>query len=92
MQGAVDPRRWWILAAVGVGTFLNVLDNSMLNVSLPTITRELRRNENGQRKYNPNRAYRLAHERHKFKRKYRIDNATWAMVEKRNAFLGHFAR
>jgi EmrB/QacA subfamily drug resistance transporter len=38
---AGDPRRWWILAAVGVGTFLNVLDNSMLNVSLPTITREL---------------------------------------------------
>jgi EmrB/QacA subfamily drug resistance transporter len=41
VQTAGDPRRWWILAAVGVGTFLNVLDNSMLNVSLPTITREL---------------------------------------------------
>jgi EmrB/QacA subfamily drug resistance transporter len=38
---AGHPRRWWILAAVGVGTFLNVLDNSMLTVSLPTITREL---------------------------------------------------
>jgi EmrB/QacA subfamily drug resistance transporter len=35
------PRRWAIWAAVGSGTFLNVLDNSMLNVSLPTISREL---------------------------------------------------
>lgn len=40
-QAEGDPRRWWILGAVGVGTYLNVLDHSMLNVSLPTITREL---------------------------------------------------
>ena len=53
-----------------------------VGVHKSTITRELRRNENGQRKYNPNRAYRLAHERHKFKRKYRIDEVTWATLEK----------
>jgi EmrB/QacA subfamily drug resistance transporter len=40
-QAEPHPRRWAIWAAVGFGTFLNVLDNSMLNVSLPTITREL---------------------------------------------------
>jgi MFS family permease len=42
MHPEPHPRRWAIWAAVGFGTFLNVLDNSMLNVSLPTITRELR--------------------------------------------------
>jgi MFS family permease len=40
-QPEAHPRRWAIWAAVGSGTFLNVLDNSMLNVSLPTISREL---------------------------------------------------
>jgi EmrB/QacA subfamily drug resistance transporter len=41
LQPEAHPRRWAIWAAVGSGTFLNVLDNSMLNVSLPTISREL---------------------------------------------------
>lgn len=38
-----DPhaRRWAILAAVGAGTYLNVLDNAMLNVALPTIMTDL---------------------------------------------------
>ena len=53
-----------------------------VGVHKSTITRELRRNESGQRTYNPNRAYRMAYERHKFKRKYRIDCQTWAMVER----------
>ncbi|TAK21822.1 MAG: DHA2 family efflux MFS transporter permease subunit [Chloroflexota bacterium] len=34
------PSRWAIWSAIGAGTFLNVLDNSMMNVSLPTVTRE----------------------------------------------------
>lgn len=38
-----DPyaRKWLIMAAVGTGTYLNVLDASMLNVSLPVITTSL---------------------------------------------------
>ncbi|MHB9090259.1 MAG: DHA2 family efflux MFS transporter permease subunit, partial [Chloroflexota bacterium] len=33
--------KWVVLAAVGLGTFLSVLDSSILNVSLPVITVEL---------------------------------------------------
>src|SRR5512142_1458849 len=35
------PNKWLVLATVGLGTFLAVLDGSVVNVSLPTITREL---------------------------------------------------
>lgn len=33
--------KWVVLATVGLGTFLSVLDASVVNVSLPVITREL---------------------------------------------------
>jgi uncharacterized membrane protein len=33
--------KWAVLAAVGLGTYLSVLDSSVVNISLPTITREL---------------------------------------------------
>jgi len=33
--------KWFVLATVGLGTFLTVLDSSIVNISLPTITREL---------------------------------------------------
>jgi len=34
-------RRWWALAAVSLATFVSGLDNSVVNVALPTIQREL---------------------------------------------------
>lgn len=33
--------KWLVLATVGLGTFISVLDSSAVNVSLPVITREL---------------------------------------------------
>jgi EmrB/QacA subfamily drug resistance transporter len=36
-----DVRRWWALAAVSLATFVAGLDNSVVNVALPTIQREL---------------------------------------------------
>ena len=52
-----------------------------IGVHRSTISRELRRNEYGRRKYNPSRACRLTRERHERKKKYRIDPVTWARVE-----------
>ena len=53
-----------------------------IGVHRSTITRELRRNESGRWKYNPSRAERFARERHKGKRKHRIDHQTWARVRR----------
>lgn len=53
-----------------------------VGVHRSTITRELRRNESGRWKYNPSRAIRMVRERHEGKRKRRIDERTWAIVEK----------
>ena len=53
-----------------------------VEVHRSTVTRELRRNASGRWKYNPSRAIRMARERHQSKRKYRIEGATWAVVEK----------
>jgi len=36
-----QTRRWWVLAAVSLATFISGLDNSVVNVALPTIQREL---------------------------------------------------
>lgn len=48
-----------------------------------TITRELKRNGSvGRRKYNPSHAISLARERHRRKRKKRIDAATWSRIER----------
>ncbi|MCD0450490.1 MFS transporter [Actinocorallia sp. API 0066] len=39
---ALTPaRRWWILAAVSLATFMSYMDNNILNVALPSIQREL---------------------------------------------------
>ncbi|HET7565203.1 MAG TPA: MFS transporter [Gemmatimonadaceae bacterium] len=35
------PRKWWILTAVGVGTFMSALDASVVNTMLPIISRAL---------------------------------------------------
>ena len=36
-----ENRKWWTLAAVGFGLFMIMLDNTVVNVALPTIQREL---------------------------------------------------
>lgn len=40
-QTPADPARWWILANVSVGTFMAVLDGSIANVALPSISGSL---------------------------------------------------
>jgi len=35
------PRRWWILVAVSLATFMTYLDNNIVNVAIPTIQRSL---------------------------------------------------
>jgi EmrB/QacA subfamily drug resistance transporter len=35
------PRRWWILVAVSLATFMTYLDNNVTNVAIPTIQRNL---------------------------------------------------
>lgn len=53
-----------------------------IKVDKSTISRELRRNGSGRWKYNPSRAARFARERHRDKRKHRIDEVTWARVDR----------
>jgi len=36
-------RKWWTLAAVSIGLFMVMLDNTVVNVALPTIGRKLPR-------------------------------------------------
>jgi len=36
-----EHRRWWTLAAVAVGLFMIMLDNTVVNVALPSIQRDL---------------------------------------------------
>src|SRR5215467_630589 len=37
-----DRRRWWILAVLCLSVLLAVVDNTIVNVALPTISRDLR--------------------------------------------------
>lgn len=53
-----------------------------IEVHKSTVSREIRRNDSGRWGYNASRAARMARERHRDKRKHRIDEATWARVEK----------
>ncbi len=34
---AAESRKWWVLLAVGVGTFVSALDGSVVNALLPTV-------------------------------------------------------
>ena len=34
-------KKWWVLASVACGTFMATLDSSIVNIALPTLTREL---------------------------------------------------
>src|ERR671937_510676 len=38
---AEENRRWWTLAAVSVGLFMIMLDNTVVNVALPSIRADL---------------------------------------------------
>src|SRR5882724_8658526 len=38
---AIERRRWWILGVLAFSVLVIVLDNSVLNVALPAIVREL---------------------------------------------------
>ena len=33
--------KWWVLASVACGTFMATLDSSIVNIALPTLTKEL---------------------------------------------------
>jgi hypothetical protein len=36
-----NPTRWWVLFAIGIGTFMSALDGSAVNTVLPVLRREL---------------------------------------------------
>jgi MFS family permease len=36
-----ESRKWWTLAAVAFGLFMIMLDNTVVNVALPSIARDL---------------------------------------------------
>ena len=38
---AEENRKWWTLAAVSFGLFMIMLDNTVVNVALPTIQKDL---------------------------------------------------
>jgi len=42
-----DPRRWRVLALLGIAQFMVILDVTVVNVALPTIGRELDLSDDG---------------------------------------------
>lgn len=36
------PRRWWVLAVLSVSLFVATLDNTVLNVAIPSLVLDLR--------------------------------------------------
>lgn len=38
---SVDPRAWWVLLSVGIGTFMSALDGSVVNTVLPLLRAQL---------------------------------------------------
>ncbi|HYV66520.1 MAG TPA: MFS transporter, partial [Myxococcales bacterium] len=39
---AQAPRKWWVLVAIGTGTFMSALDGSAMNAILPVVRERLR--------------------------------------------------
>ena len=37
----VQKNRWWILVSVAMFTFMSTLDSSIVNIALPTISKEM---------------------------------------------------
>ena len=40
-SGTSYPHKWWILTAIGVSLFMSSIDGTIVNVALPTLTRDL---------------------------------------------------
>ena len=40
-ESTSDPHRWWVLVAVGIGTFVSALDSSIVNAILPLLRDDL---------------------------------------------------
>ena len=76
-----QEKRYQIWGCIRIGMKRSEIAREV-GVHKSTITCELRRNGSGRWKYNPSRAVAIARERHRSKRKHRIDKGTWAMVEK----------
>lgn len=75
-----QEQRYQIGANLKIGMKLSEIAKE-INVHKSTVSREIRRNGGGRWKYNPSRAIRMARERHRDKRKHRIDGETWARVQ-----------
>ena len=37
----IQKNRWWIITAVGLFTFMSTLDTSIVNIAIPTISKDL---------------------------------------------------
>lgn len=74
-------QRYQIGAYLRIGMRKSEIANE-IGVHRSTVGRELKRNGSGRWKYNPSRAIRMTRERHRDKRKHRIDGTTWERVEK----------
>ena len=75
-----QEQRYQIGACVRIGMNRSEIAKE-IKVHKATVSRELRRNGSGQWGYNSSRAVALARERHREKRKYRIDEATLKSIE-----------
>jgi MFS family permease len=40
-ETTLQSQKWWILASLGIGTFMSALDGSIVNVILPIVQRDL---------------------------------------------------
>ena len=47
MEIESSPRRWWVLTAIGIGTFMSALDGSVVNTVLPILRVDLRTSVSG---------------------------------------------
>ena len=75
-----QEQRYQIGAGVRIGIKMSEIARQ-IGVHRSTVTREIGRNSSERWGYNPSRACRAARERHREKRKYRVDNETWARIE-----------
>jgi transposase, IS30 family len=79
-QQLTQEKRYQIGAGLRMGMKRGEIARE-IGVHRTTVWREIRRNSTPYR-YNPSRAIRMARERHEDKKKYRINEVSWAMVEK----------
>ena len=77
-----QKQRYQIEARLGTGMRKSEIAGK-IGVHKSTVSREIKRNvSSGRKKYNSSRAIRWTRERHRDKRKHRIDCQTWATVER----------